>query len=428
MAAIATSGIQQAYDRPDIKRITISKYLEPTKRIDITPQVITLDIFESIQHSTVFCDIGINDGIGFSQDKEAGLGDLVGEEVVDIEFVTTGDSEPVQYKFFVNSVKRGIPSNQSTGITFFLSCVSVDFIKSFNTWVSKGYNDTYDNVVKDILQNIMKTDLPVDNIDQTKGTHKIVIPKLNALNAVDFIRTRSVAINKESSPFLFFQNKRGYNFKSLASLLESPQQKITKYVYGDMSTKHSGVSDRFYSIISMSNDKRFDVLSKVKEGVLNNTIQQFDIITKKIDITRYEITDHANKFTFKNTGSFNSTKFLDEFGKGTGTSFFYVVDSDRPETFFSSSLGPKTAYAYLMHQNMVSIEVFGNSDLTAGDLIQLDVDHQVSTSDERVADKFLSGYFLIHNLRHNIVFDTAGPHHTTYCTLLKGDTTGRNVE
>lgn len=428
MAVNATSGVQQSYDKPEIKKIVISKYLEPSKRIDITQQVITLDIYESIQHSTVFCDIGINDGIGFTQDKDVGLGDLVGEEIVDIEFVTTGDTEPVKYKFFVNSIKRGIPSNQSTGLTFFLSCVSIDFIKSFNMWVSKGYNDTYDNIVKDILDNLIKTDLPTDNIDVTKGTHKIIIPKLNALNAIDFIRSRAVATNKESSPFVFFQNKRGYNFKSLASLIETPQQKIHKYVYGDMSTKHSGVADRFFSIISISNDKRFDVINKVKDGVLNNTIQQFDLITKKMDVTQYQITDHATDFMFKNTGSFNTDRFLNEFSKGTGTSYFYVIDSDRPETFFSSTLGPKTAYTYLMHQNMVSVELFGNSDLTVGDTIQLDIDNSVSTSDERVVDKFLSGYFLIFNLRHNIVFDTAGPHYTTYCTLLKGDTTGKDVE
>lgn len=430
MAVNATSGVQQAYDRPIINNITISKYLDPSKRINITQQVLVIDIYESIQHSTVFCDIGIDDGIGFTQDSstnESSLGDVIGEEIITIDFQTVGKEESIQYTFFVNSVKKAVPSNQSTSITLYLKCVSLDFIKSFNMWVWKGYNDSYDNMVKDILTNQLQTEISTNNIEETKGVHKIVVPKLNAFNAIDFLRARAVATNYESSPFLFFQNKRGYNFRSLASLLLSRQQSVPKYVYGDMSSKRDGVADKFFSIISINNDKRFDLINKVKDGVYNNIVQQFDLITKKLEITQYKITDHDDKFNFKNTKSFNTDRFLQDFSEGKGTSYFYVVDSDRPETFLSETLGPKTAYTYLMGQNMVSVELYGNSDLTVGDMIELDVDKSVSTSDERVKDKFLSGFFLIVNLRHQIVFDTSGPHYTTYCTLAKGDTTNEEA-
>lgn len=416
-----------------VKKATIRKYYQPNAVYDITKQIVMVDIFETIYGSTVFCKIGVDDGIGLNQNA-AGIkfGDIIGEEIIQLSFITPGSDTQIDYEFIVNACTQVAPTTQGNSTVFYMHCVPKEYITNFTSFVRKSYNDTYSGMVSDIVKSYLKTNQQV-NIYKSKGVQQIVVPRLTPLAAIDFMRARSVAQNYEHSPFLFFQNRRGFNFIPLAALVDKPQNDypIPEYFYADISEMEENVSAKvYYSILNITQDQRFETVNKVKDGIFGSNVNQFDIVTKQYTTTDFKLREQIGKFDLaleQNKGNFNTAAFIDEYGAPDGTTMFFVVDGNRPETFFVDTAGMKNAYAYLMQQNTVTVELYGNTRLTAGDVLDINMFAPRGTNqggDDRIKDKFFSGRYIISNLRHMLVAENNGFSHKTFCTLIKGTNAG----
>lgn len=416
-----------------VKKATIHKYYQPDRKYDITKQIIMVDIFETIYGGTTFCKVGVDDGLGINQDA-AGIkfGDIIGEEIFTITFITPGSDVEITYEYIVNALTQVAPTVEGNSTVFYMNCLPIEYLRNFTTTVCKTYEDTYTNMVSDVLTSYLDTKLKLKSMP-TKGVQPTIVPNLNPLTAIDFMRARAVAQNYEHSPFLFFQNRRGFNFMPLAALIDNPQNDypIPEYFYADISELEENASSKvYYSIINLSQDQRFETVNKVKDGMLASTIAQFDILTKKLDVIEFKLKDQIDRFDLavqQNKGNFNTNQFINDFTDPTGKNMIFVVDGSRPETFFVETLGMKTSYAYLMQQNTVTVELYGNTRLTAGDLIDISMFAPRGTNaggDDRIKDKFISGRYLISNLRHMLVAENNGFSHRTFCTLIKGTNMG----
>ena len=86
--------------------------------------------------------------------------------------------------------------------------------------INQSFVGKYSDVAKSILTKYLKIpNKKIGNIDETKGIHRGIIPRLSAIESLNWLLKRSVNSNNLAN-FVFFENSVGFNFVSLSSLYE----------------------------------------------------------------------------------------------------------------------------------------------------------------------------------------------------------------
>ena len=161
----------------------------------IAEQVVSLHLFEDIE------TIGVHGWLDMEDDLniiESGL--IIGEELLYLKFGTGGtreagidsyfDVDYTKHPLYIYSVENlGIKAHNAgrtlPGLTYRLHFCSTELIKDSRIRVSKTYKGQYNNIVKDVLENELKTIKKIYTED-TIGIKHIISPNMRPF---DFIRS-----------------------------------------------------------------------------------------------------------------------------------------------------------------------------------------------------------------------------------------------
>jgi hypothetical protein len=95
--------------------------------------------------------------------------------------------------------------------------------------------------------------------------------------------------------------------------------------------------------------------------------------------------------------------------------------SEFPENYISGSLGAKHSYVNKLDQNLFYIYVNGDTALTAGDVITINVPTPIGGTEKPKNDRLLEGNYLISKLRHIVVnLSPTEKSYTIAMELIKG--------
>ena len=390
--------------------------LKGTKSIPIKDQILSLSIFEDITSPLVTCTAVINDALALSHDMP-----FLGEEVLDIVIEAPSGSK-VRYKFFIYAMGDGATSSQNRSASYTLQGISLEMTPNYAISIQRGYSSPYDAVVGDIVKTYLKSAKPLVTTS-TKGSHQTVIPNLNPLKAIDFVRMKSVSNKYPFSPFFFYETSRGFYFVDIATRFMDAKNgdvsKITKTYRNNQSPDASiDTNDAWGSIISYTITSKHDSASKLENGAFFNKMQKFDLITKTFTETTVNMKDLKGKIDAVSGGSFNTQQFIDSNSTSGAMNFFTLQDSTRPESHIDF-LGQKLAYSTLLFQNMVEVTIHADTSLEAGKVLYLDIQKPTGTTGEVSSDYQQSGYYMITKLAYHISID-GEPTMQVACELAKG--------
>lgn len=373
---------------------------------DIRGQVKQVSIYEDLEEPTLFCDILIDDQIDLVTKLP-----ILGEETVSISFKSPFRDDIITYKLRVFNISSEAVIESNLGKVYKLQCVSSDHFNGTTKNVQRYYEDTIDNIVKDILTNIIKTDKKLF-IEQTKGIIKWTMPRCKAFEAIDLLRQRAIsATAKTGGVFVFYEDQLGYHFVSLETLLEKGKSTIGSRVFTySPATKEDPQREahNFRNLINFEHLKKTDTAGKLSGGVFNNITKSYDILTKGFEEVKFKLTEQAGKIETgqnKKTTLPNSASFINDQSSNDAYKFFAPKDSSKNPDFIADYLSYKQAYATLFNQNIVRGYVHGDSNLKAGDLIELKLPDTsgIKTSDKK--DSNYSGNYILTKLRHFIYLD-----------------------
>ena len=177
----------------------------------------------------------------------------------------------------------------------------------------------------------------------------------------------------------------------------------------------------FRNILRYNHISKFDSISKVNNGVLNNVVKSFDVLTKQTEDVNFKLSENARNFMSTDNRSSlpNSNKFFNKF-QNNGTSYFVPKDSSRDPDYVDSTMGYKSSYSMLLNENIVRILIHGDSYLCAGDLIELNLPEVSGTTEKKTKDRMNSGNYLITKLRHILTIGNEGkPKHKIALDCLR---------
>lgn len=388
--------------------------------VDLTGMFEELNIFDSIFNPCMTGTILIRDAKGLSNKLS-----FDGSEILLIEMGKTEEVATIKKSFRVYKQSSRKVVNISTEL-YVLHFVSDEFVLSQQTKISKSYQDTYSNVVLDILKNYLLVNPDgVFFVESSKGIRTVVLPNKTPFECLEWCAKK--AVNDDLSPtYFFFENKLGYNFLTISKMLEQRAIHNINYQPKNLALpdedKNEMMGARYLEVVS-----QFDLNKNIKHGVYAGTFIGFDITTRNIakrnvnfdDV--YSTGNHANetpnigvitnKAGFKNTEMFNSRRVL--FSTGIfGSQSDYVKTNDpnsinSDDDTYNYVIQRESAIRNLMNQRL-KIVMPGNFDLISGTNVNVTVPTIGSQYSENVQDnidKTKSGKYLIVSTRQMITYD-----------------------
>jgi hypothetical protein len=412
--------MSQTYVRSDdikISTLLLSNY-DGSKNYDMSAQCIAFNIYEDIMFPVTRADFIIVDSVNILMGFP-----IIGEEYITAEFANPGIDITTSYTFQIKNVAQQHVVPGAKTRTYVLKCVSEEFITSAQQFVTTPYSGNTDDIIRDVCQKYLQTQKSINIVDPTKGSHNNLVSRIRPLQLIDFYRKRAVSQLYKSSSYVFFENKRGFNFCTIEYLQDQLQNNVNdKIFFYDTAQLSDAKNMNSRSIISMQQIGQNDNTTKLAQGALHNQVKRFDLFTGKVATTIYKNLEQQSNFKFatdKPTG-LNTTTFENDYGSNPAKSLLLPHSSHLPENFIDSVLGFKHSYISKLSQNIFRAYVFGDVGLTAGDIITVNVPSPVgstSGSTDDVDNRLYAGNFLVSKVRH--IVNNSSPNPKTYYVALE---------
>jgi len=404
-----------------VKSIKLSKLDGSKPAIDISTQVVEFNVYEDIKFPVIRAEFIVIDA-----NDIATTFPIIGEEMIEVEFLTPGFEDiSANYKLQVKSIESSTTQAQGKSKSYVIYAMSPEFFTNATQYISGKQKGQTNEIVSTICKKYLKTKKDVIvNADPTKGTQDVLISRLRPLQAIDLHRTRAVSKKYESSSYVFFENKRGFNFCTVEYLLDNQKKNINDKIFFYDTANKSDIRNMTYrNILNLKNISLVDNTTKMTSGSLNMSVKRFDLLTGKTEVSNYINREQQHKFKFSSEKPkpINSESFEQKYGKTSAVSLLVPHSSEFPENYISGSLGAKHSYVNKLDQNLFYIYVNGDTALTAGDVITINVPTPIGGTEKPKNDRLLEGNYLVSKLRHIIVnLSPTEKSYTIAMELIKG--------
>ena len=336
----------------------------------------------------------------------------------------------------MNKVTALSTDNDSGERSYELDLVSKEFIENEESRVNICLAGEISESVKSVLKDFLKSEkFEEENIEDTKqpggefthiGNNKKPFYVMNELAK----KAVSAKNQKEgdSAGYFLWETSKGFNFKSIDTLLSQKQRK--SIIYNETPDTTSKGIPKGYDIkaLALSTDNRINVQKKLQLGAYSTKSELFNPFTTEwttstIDILSEEgeekVDNEYLKLAGKNFPSFN--KAFNEGKEGTNekysrTTFNFTTTGQLnwgdPKTQISKSKKLNFDYAKIFNQSLmrynqlyaseITLTLPGDFSLHAGDTVFVDIPKLESETKNDKVNKEDGGLYIISDLCHFI--------------------------
>lgn len=382
-------------------------------------QCVGFEVFESILSPTIFAELIIADSMALLETFPIGNG-----EYVKIVFKTPRNKgAPTNFLLRVNKIENKQINETNKRLTYTLQCVSAELIINSKTSTTLRGQDNISTLITNVLNDQLETSKPIF-IDPTSGVEKVLLTGMKPFQIIDYLRQRAVSNQYLSSSFCFFENRKGFVFTTIERLFEQAfkEDDTDKLFFFDTSRKDRGDNVTYRNIIAFNQIQFGDIISTIEGGGLNNQVQEFDMITGNVNRVTY--TDNIGADSFRSTSptgtSSKSSTFTSNHGRSTSVTKLIPKRSDKPSGQIAEKISRTQAYAQKISQNIVQIHIYGDSDISAGDVIQCRLPSGADDKENEGVSRLTAGFYLVAKVRH-MVLNNDRPQYTQALELIKSD-------
>ena len=353
--------------------------------MDVSNIMMAFELYEDIYSPSLSARLAL-----VSTEDLAEVLPLIGQELVNISLDHTGGSdEPINLTMVVHKVS-GYQREQQ-GTKMILELITTDMISNFTTKISKYFEKPASQIVQEVI-GLMGSSKQVEVIE-SNDEQKIVVPNFTPFKTCNWMSTK--AFYGDSASYLFFETKKNYVFKPLTELTQ--QQRKTKYFDGaqnvdSLDPNMENKSIQKYNITSM-----FDVTSNIMKGMYSASAVKVDIIARSFETINY---DYWNQYS--EVPHLTENQLFDVSGQGTQyrTANKYVLPENQLLTYFHDETNLKRRSQLQLFDNLkMELTVFGDTSLSAGDLIELSIP-LLNPQGSGKENQRLSGNWVISAIKH----------------------------
>ena len=421
------------------KQFTITS-LDGSKTIDLTNSILSVDYFEDILEPSIYVMANCINKYGLVNALP-----IRGGEKVEIE-IETGSGE---FKFLGGDSLRVYKVAGQEGARFsegFLLYITTQ--ERLNNEVSRCYRKYTGKIsesVKEVLTNdLMSTKFLDENIEETANAYMWMGSMRKPFKVLEWLCPKSLSsrggesdpdpngsVNEEAKGtmgFFFYENKEGFNFKSIDKLTEligsATEESVFRYNYSGQVIKSAEFANRF-KIISYVFDRNIDLRASLRFGMFINHTYLYNIDDNEVTVYNYNIKEEVgNKKMTKQDGLSVSDDLLGYPSRihvrMTDNGIMSPKGGEETSGRGPADIAKSNARYNLMFTQGLNILVPCNVSLKIGDVIHCEFT-EMDSGTSREPDKQISGRYLIRELRHHF----SSKQNTTSLKLMR-DSYGLN--
>ena len=372
-------------------------------------KTINFNYYESLYSPVVSANMMFVDAGGSTADDKENITSIKeGLPITALEDVQV----KIQTKFgtldFTKDAFKGTSSpimdQESNRMTVLLNLINDKEIKNSELPIFDRFVGKISDTVIKILQQKLQISRDKIDVESTKNSYGITGKGRGALNIILDLCRRSVPV-KGDAGYFFYQTQDGFNFKSIDFLLS--QDSKQKYVYSGALKENLENSDNDFKILlAPSIKKDQDITKALKNGTYVNRNVFFNPQT----FEHSEIIFSVDKDGVKKTLG-GDLPVKPEDVKGFTKTNHHILDIGSFETQNQNpNNDPREWQATsqmrynLLHSIVMNIQIPCNTELRAGDIIEIDIESQQEDKVDSPSDEQQGGKYLILHLCHH--FDT----------------------
>lgn len=390
--------------------------------IDFKPLLIELSYYEDLFNNTASGYLMVSESMGYIETLN-----LMGNEYIRIRYGKTNDVEYLTDKVFrvYKIAKRKLEGNMNTE-SYCLYFCSEEMILSEQYKVSKSYKaQSIKDNIEDILINYLDVpDEKLSAIESTYGTYDFIIPNIKPFDAINWLSVYArPRPDQPGSDMILYENRDGFNFRSIQSLMRQGPYRNYNYNPKNVSTGKGPLQQEIdktaYNVTTYEILDSFDSLSAINSGIFANRLLSVDPLLRRYKITDFDYGDYVtkatmlNKYAITNNHKNRKNDGLNQTPEAVTKLVFSNFNQDESsyvksnggvahDIFAETYIPYRTAQLALANYNRVRISVPGDPLLTVGMVIGFELLSINPVVDKKQPDKFYSGNYLITAVRHMI--------------------------
>ena len=433
--ALAVSALKYNY-------VSIQSPTSGKKAIDLSNHLIHTEYFEDLLSPVITMKMRIRSEFNYIAKVPIRGGELIafsaqvgGTTVQFGEIDGDGNIIPNSGELYV--YKMSDLSQPSQAQDFILNITSLEFLKNETSRCQKKFKSKkISEHIRDILLNVMKVNpdrILKDNIEDSENSYAFIGNNRKPFYTIEWLCPKSItnsaqgvsgegssAKGKGTAGFLFYENKEGFNFKSVESLVRSTTLKNNKakpvqsYVYkGQGATGNPYNTSENININYFYYNKSVDVRKALTVGQYSNLTIFYDSLKQKFSRIEYklegEVTDNGQLAGGEDDDDkkIPVPKDLDQYVSrlysrvsdhgAVGVGELGLGASGRDPVDQAKAI---SRYNALFSQSL-NIQVPCNTNLKIGDIINVTFP-ELSGGRSKKIDQSMSGNYLIARLNHHM--------------------------
>jgi hypothetical protein len=388
--------------------------LDGKTTVDVTNSCLFFDYFEDIlspcvtaiaeliNSSSLFNILPIRGGEKVTISVDTAFGEFVLDDLY-VYKVSNLDAQHSNEMFTLNLVSREGLTNETS------RCQTI-------------YRGNLQTTVTKILKDDLKTKkYKSENIEGTSNDYSFIGNNRKPFHVLTWLGPKAVPANGQNSGtsgqeargtagFLFYENRDGFNFRSIDSLVSSTKiqtnsadkENIPYYLFTQVIEENQLKTN--FNILNYNYEKNIDLMKSLRVGMYVNKTYFYDLYSNTLDIYKYKVKDQVkNKL-----GGAESIAVSDEFGDSI--SRIMVRASDRGNLNNDGTVSGKSpngadmAMSYsrynLLFTQALNMVVPCNVNLKVGGIIHAEFP-RIDRNTNMTSDEEQSGYYLVKELRHH---------------------------
>lgn len=379
--------------------------------INVLPQVERIVIFEDLFSPFLSGEITLRDTFDLPNAFGLTTRTLLRLDINTPSF--TEDRNIQGYFLLYKLTDRQLASDRSQLYTY--KFASEEILYDVQRQISKTYRGDGSTIIEEIIKKKLGSSKKL-NVDKPKNelvyTSNFWSPTQNFRYIVEN------SMDEDGNPaYMFYENLEGFNFKSLSKIAK--EKDILQYFtasdfIADVETSienriRFGTSSRNpnndYSVIrEIRVDSGFDILDFLSRGGSRTTLYTHDLVTKRIDIQKYDLVkDEHNRL---NENRFLTDSVISNTEPLVMTASKHWDVSDKGDKTNTKFLQKRISQIAQFESFKLEIDVFGRTDYTIGKKVYLDINQTRPISKDEEKDAFLdrmySGHYIISKVAHRI--------------------------
>jgi hypothetical protein len=398
-------------NRSDRVRVEIENF-DGSKRVDIKYQVAELDVYEDITKKAVLAEVIVYDALDIIQEFP-----IIGEEDATIEFSYSSSEDRVKLKMRLYEVVDITRDGNDAAQTYKLSFASHELFTNIQSCVEDGYNQlTISEIVKRIHRDHLKTTKRLV-LEETSGRYSWASTGDTVFETITKLKDYAWNSNRHTL-YMFWEDVNRYNFRSLESLFTQEPKYTYNYNIQNTSIGNPQTEpDNAFSIINLDVMKMVDLIESMNRGMLASSLEEIDVIGKRLNTSNYEYQRQFNDSKHIN----KHPVFMRQYAEGLREFTTYSTDELPKNNQFHRL--HRTSLQAQLNTHVIEIGVPGDHTVRPGDIVRLQVPTAAKIGNLPGMSRLLTGNYLVTKVRNKI----NGDEYHTYLQVVK-DSVERKIK